>query len=43
MADELKVDSALGEPELFVNSDDESDNEPSEPCPDSEQKELIKS
>ena len=28
---------------LFVNSDDESDNEPSEPCPDSEQKEIIKS
>ena len=36
MADELVEDSAMGEPEQFVDSDDESDNQQPELYKDSE-------
>ena len=41
MADDLEGDSELGEPEQFVDSDDESDNQQPEFYQDSEDEEII--
>lgn len=41
MADDLEGDSELGEPEEFVDSDDESDNQQPEFYQDSEDEEIV--
>ena len=41
MAEELNEDSGVGESEQFVDSDDESDNQPPELYWDSEDEEII--